>query len=76
MTVKDYMLDLWCQVGADQCNFRQFTLTTLELTQYVDMNAAAICAQSVLLPPESVTANHHQSLLRHIDRWCNSQGNR
>jgi len=32
MTVKDYMLDLWCQLGADQCNFGQFTLTTLELT--------------------------------------------
>jgi len=29
MTVKGYMLDLWCQLGADQCNFGQFTLTTL-----------------------------------------------
>jgi len=42
MTVEDYMLDLWCQLGADHFNFGQFTLTTLELTRYVRMDAARI----------------------------------
>jgi DNA mismatch repair protein MSH2 len=76
MTVKDYMLDLWCQLGADQCNFGQFTLTTLELTRYVCMDAAGIRALSLLSPPESGTANHHQSLLGHIDHCRTSQGHR
>jgi len=64
MTVKDYMLDLWCQLGADQCNSGQFTLTTLELTR---MDAAGICAISLLPPPGSGTANRHKSLLGQID---------
>jgi len=76
MTVKDYMLDLWCQLGADQSNFEQFTLTTLELTRYVRMDAAAIRALSLLPPPNSGTANHHQSLLGHIEHCCISQGHR
>ena len=59
MTVKNYMLDLWCKLGADQCNFGQFTLKTLELTRYVRMDAAGIRALSLLPPPESDTANRH-----------------
>ena len=76
MTVKDYMLDLWCQLGADQCNFGQFTLTTLEHTRYVPMDAAAIRALSLLLPPEFGTSSRHQSLLGQIDRCRTSQGHR
>ena len=76
MTVKDYVLDLWCQLGADQCNFEQFTLTALERKLYVCMDAAGICALSLLLLRESGTANLHQSLLGQIDRCCTSQGHR
>jgi hypothetical protein len=76
MTVKNYMLDLWCQLAADQCNFGQFTVTTLELTRYVHMDAEAIRALIVLPPPKSGTANHHQSLLEQVDCWRTSQGYR
>ena len=76
MSVKDYMLDLWCQLGADQSNFEQFSLTTLELTRYVRMDAAAIRALSLHPPPGSGTANRHQSVLGHIDRCRTSQGRR
>jgi hypothetical protein len=76
MTVKDYMLDLWCQLGADQCNFGQFTVTTLELTQYIHMDAAGICALSLLPPSKSGTANRHQSMLGHTDHCCTSRGHR
>ena len=67
MTLKDYVLDLWCQLAADQCNFGQFTLTTLELTQYVRMDAAGICALILHPPPESGTANRHPLVLGHMD---------
>ena len=76
MTVKVYMSDLWCQLVADQCNFEPFTLTTLELTCYVRMDAAAICALILLPPPESGTANRQQSLLGQTDRCPNSEGHR
>jgi len=46
MTVKDYFLDLWWQLGADQCNFGQFTLTTLEHKRYVPMDAVGIYKKS------------------------------
>jgi len=76
MTVKDYMLDLWCQLGADHWNFGQFTLTTLQLTRYVRTDAADIHGLSLLLPPESGTEHRHQSLLGQIDCCCTSQGHR
>ena len=69
-TVKDYVLDLWCQLGADHCNFEHFTLTTLELTRYVCVDAAGIRAISLLPPPESGTENRHQSVLGHIGGCC------
>jgi len=76
MTVKYYMFDLWCLLAADRFNFGQFTVTTLALTRYVHMGAAAIRALSLLLPPESGTANHHLSLLGYIEHCCTSQGHR
>lgn len=66
----------YLELGADQSNFGQFTLTTLELTRYVRMDAAAIRALSLLPPPGSGTANRHQSVLGHIDRCRTSQGRR
>ena len=76
MTGEDYVHDLWCQLGADQFNFEHFTLTTLQLTRYFCVDAAAICVLILLLPPESATANCHWSVLRHIDGYRNSQGHR
>lgn len=76
VTVRGYMLVLWCQLGADQSNFGQFNLTTLELTRYVRMDAAAIRALSLLPPPGSGIANRHQSVLGHIDHCRTSQGRR
>jgi DNA mismatch repair protein MSH2 len=73
---KGYMLDWCCQLGADTSNFEQFTLTTLELTRYVRMDAAAIRALSLLPPPGSGTANRHHSVLGHIDCCRTSQGHR
>jgi len=40
------------------------------------MDAAGFCALSLLLPPESGTANCHHSLLGQIDCCCISQGHR
>ena len=76
MTVKDYVLDLWCQLGADQCNFEQFTLTTLERKLYVRMDSAGISALSLLVLRESGIANLHQRLLGQIDHCCTSEGHR
>ena len=76
MTVKNYMLDLWCQLAADWFNFGQFTVTTLALTQYVHVGAASTRALSLLLTPKSGTAYHHPSVLGQIDRSHTSQGHR
>jgi hypothetical protein len=75
MTVKDYMLDLWCQLGADQYNFGQFTQTTLELTRCVHIDAAGIRAQSASAH-ESGIAIRHQSVLGKIVPCFTSQGHR
>jgi len=40
------------------------------------MDAAATRALSLLLPPESGTANCYQSMLGQIDSCCTSQGHR
>ncbi|KDR09158.1 hypothetical protein L798_01274, partial [Zootermopsis nevadensis] len=66
----------YLELGADQGNFGQFTLTTLDLTQYVRMDAAAIRALSLLPPPSSSTANRHQSVLGLLDRCRTPQGHR
>jgi hypothetical protein len=68
------MLNLWCHLAADQCNCGQFTLTTLELTRYVRMDAAAIRAQILHPPPESGSANLHLLVLGHMDHRRASQG--
>ena len=67
MTVKDYMLDLWCQRAADWFKFGQIIIM-LALTRYVHMGAAATRALSLFLTPKSGTSNHHQSLLGHIEQ--------
>jgi len=76
MTVKDCMFDFCCMLAADWFNFGHFTLKTLAPTRYVHMCTAAIRALSLLLPPESGTANHHPSLLGHIEPCCTSHGHR
>jgi len=76
MTVKNYVLDLWCQLAADRFNFGQFTVTTLALTRYVHMGAATTRALSLILLSEPGNANHHQSLLGHIEHCCTSQRHR
>ena len=76
MTLKYYMLDLWCLLAADRFNFRQFTVMTLKLIRYFHMGAAATLVLSLLLPPKSDTTNCHQSLLGHTELCCTSQGHR
>ena len=76
MTGEDYVHDLWCQLADDQCNFEHFTLTTLQLTRYVCVDAAAIRALILLPPPVSGTANCHQNVLGHIVGCCISHGHR
>jgi DNA mismatch repair protein MSH2 len=70
------MSDLCCQLGADQSNYGQFTLTTLDHTRFVRMDAAAIRALNLLPPPGSGTVNRNRSVLGLIDQCRTPQGHR
>ncbi|PNF30713.1 DNA mismatch repair protein Msh2 [Cryptotermes secundus] len=66
----------YLELGADQGNFGQFTLTTLDHTRFVRMDAAAIRALSLLPPPGSGAANRNRSVLGLIDQCRTAQGHR
>ncbi|PSN55331.1 DNA mismatch repair protein Msh2 [Blattella germanica] len=62
--------------ATNQGNFGQFSLNTLEFTQFVRMDSAAVRALSLLPPPGIVAGNSHQSVLGLLDRCRTPQGHR
>ena len=66
----------YLELGTDEGNSAQFTLSSIDIKRYVHMDAAAVRALNLLPGPGSNSLNRHHSVLGLLDRCRTPQGHR
>ncbi|XP_063233573.1 DNA mismatch repair protein Msh2 [Bacillus rossius redtenbacheri] len=66
----------YLELVSDASSLGQYSLSVLDWSRYVHMDAAAVRALSLLPPPGATAANAHHSLLGLLDRCRTPQGHR
>nr|CAD7426843.1 unnamed protein product [Timema monikensis] len=64
------------ELTTDSSNFNQFSLSTMNWSQYVHLDSAAVKALSLIPPPGVTTTQAHHSVIGLMDRCKTPQGHR
>nr|CAD7573794.1 unnamed protein product [Timema californicum] len=64
------------ELTTDSSNFNQFSLSTMNWSQYVHLDSAAVKALSLIPPPVVTTSQAHHSVIGLMDRCKTPQGHR
>nr|CAD7199111.1 unnamed protein product [Timema douglasi] len=64
------------ELTTDSSNFNQFSLSTMNWSQYVHLDSAAVKALSLIPPPGVTTSQAHHSVIGLMDRCKTPQGHR